>query len=109
MSQLAHHVFFTLRDPSDEATDRLVAACHRYLDGHDGVVYFAAGRRTPDLQREVNDTQFHVSLHVVFRDRATHDAYQTSARHQQFIEEQKPFWAQVRVFDSDLSEGAANG
>lgn len=107
MSQVAHHVFFTLHDKSEAAVDGLVAACHRYLSGHDGVTYFAVGRRNRELQREVNDSQFDVSLHVVFRDRATHDVYQDAPEHRRFIEEQKPSWAQVRVFDSDLSEPAA--
>lgn len=103
MAQLAHHVFFTLHDASDDRTEQLIAACKHYLDAHDGVVSFAVGRRTPDLQREVNDAQFHVSLHVVFASRADHDAYQTHPRHLEFIAQQKPNWAQVRVFDSDLA------
>lgn len=103
MSQIAHHVFFTLHDQSDEATQGLVDACHEYLDDHPGVVYFAAGRRCPDLDRPVNDTEFDVSLHVVFADRKSHDDYQVAPRHLQFIEENKASWARVRVFDSNLS------
>ena len=102
MSQLAHHVFFTLQDSSESKIQELIDACHKYLDNHPGVVYFAAGSRTPDLSRPVNDSQFHVSLHVVFEDRKSHDDYQVAERHVQFIEEQKGNWAQVRVFDSDL-------
>jgi hypothetical protein len=41
-----------------------------------------------------------MALHVVFRDRASHDAYQNHALHFQFIEEQKAHWKAVRVFDS---------
>ena len=103
MSQLAHHVFFTLHDNSDTAKNQLVEACKKYLDNHDGVVYFAVGTRNPELDREVNDDHFDVSLHVVFQDRATHDTYQVADRHQQFIAEQRENWAQVRVFDSDLA------
>lgn len=103
MSQLAHHVFFTLHDNSDEAKDRLIAACKEYLDNHEGLVYFAVGKRTPDLVRPVNDQQYHVSLHVVFADRAAHDAYQVAARHLTFIEKERANWAEVRVCDSDLS------
>lgn len=102
MPQLAHHVFFTLQDSSEAKVQELIDACHKYLDDHPGVVYFAAGSRTPDLARPVNDSEFHVSLHVVFEDRKSHDEYQVAARHVQFIEEQKGNWAQVRVFDSDL-------
>lgn len=104
MSQLAHHVFFALKDNSEASVDSLVAACHHYLSGHDGVVYFAVGKRTPDLVRPVNDQVFDVSLHVVFSDRAAHDAYQVAERHKQFIAENSSGWASVRVCDSDLSD-----
>ncbi len=100
---LAHNVFFTLNDASPDAQERLVAACHRYLRDHPGVVFFAAGRLNPDLDREVNDRAFHVSLHVVFQDRKAHDAYQVVEDHKRFIEENKQNWKQVRVFDSDVT------
>jgi len=102
-SLLAHMVYFTLQDDSPAGIERQLAACRKYLTGHDGVVFFALGTRTPDLLREVNDRDFHVGLHVVFRDRAAHDAYQKHPRHVQFIEENKPHWSRVRVFDSDAS------
>lgn len=98
--QLSHDVYFTLKDSSDEAIDRLVQACYRYLKDHDGVDFFAAGPLVPELQREVNDRDFHVALHVVFRDKAAHDVYQTAELHLKFIEENKDTWARVRVFDS---------
>ena len=51
----------------------------------------------------MNDKQFDVALHVVFESRAAHDQYQVHPRHVKFIEENKPNWATVRVFDADLS------
>jgi hypothetical protein len=48
----------------------------------------------------VNDQDFDVALHLVFRDKAAHDAYQVAPKHQQFIEESQDNWKQVRVFDS---------
>ena len=101
MSRLAHHVFFTLKDRSDVKVAELLAACEKYLDNHDGVVDFCIGTRDNELDRDVNQ-EFDVSLHVVFQDRPTHDAYQVAERHLQFIEEQKENWADVRVFDSNL-------
>jgi hypothetical protein len=100
-SMVCHMVYFTLKDRSSEGLKRQLDACQKYLTGHDGTVFFAIGTRTPDLSREVNDKEFDVGLHVVFRDRAAHDAYQTHPRHVQFIEENKPHWAKVRVFDAD--------
>lgn len=97
---LAHNVYFTLYDGSDAAADKLVAACHKYLKDHPGVVFFAAGKVSMDLARPVNDRMFQVGLHVVFTDKAAHDAYQVAPLHNQFIEENKAGWKQVRVFDS---------
>jgi hypothetical protein len=39
----------------------------------------------------------------VFESHAAHHAYQTAERHTQFIAEQAPTWAKVRVFDVDLA------
>ena len=103
MPLLAHNVFFTLNDDSPEAQQKLVSACHKYLKDHPGVVFFAAGTLNPDLAREVNDRGFHVALHVIFQDRASHDAYQVADAHNTFIEENKANWKQVRVFDSDVT------
>jgi len=97
---LAHNVFFTLHDPTPAAVNGLVEACHRYLKEHPGVVFFAAGARAEQLSRPVNDLDFHVALHLVFRDQATHDAYQVAESHKQFIDENQSNWKQVRVFDS---------
>ncbi len=100
---LGHMVYFALKDRSPAAVQKLVADCRKYLTDHPGTVFFAAGTLVPDLRRPVNQTDFDVALQVVFESRAAHDAYQTAPRHLQFIEENKPNWAQVRVFDADVS------
>ncbi len=97
---LGHMVYFTLKDRSPERVQELVAACKKYLTGHEGLVFFAAGTLVPDLNRPVNQMDFDVALHTVFADRAAHDAYQTAPRHLQFIEENKANWDRVRVFDA---------
>jgi hypothetical protein len=97
---LAHDVYFTLNDASAEARARLVAACKKYLSGHEGTVHFSAGTLAAELQRPVNDRDFDVALHVHFKDRAAHDKYQEHPRHKQFIEEEQKNWKKVRVFDS---------
>jgi|SRR5690606_20247711 quinol monooxygenase YgiN len=102
MPRLAHHVFFTLADDSEASVNRLLAACEKYLTDHEGVVDFAVGRRDTTLNRPVNNTEYHVSLHVVFRDRAAHDAYQTAPRHLEFIAQEKDTWKSVAIFDSLL-------
>jgi hypothetical protein len=96
---VAHMVYFTLKDPSAAAEQKLVADCRRYLAGIPGIVFFAVGTLIPDLARPVNVRDFHVGLHVVFESRQAHDAYQVDQRHQAFIAENKDTWQQVRVFD----------
>ena len=100
---VVHNVFFTLIDDSIEARRNLVDACRKYLADHPGTVYFSAGLRCESLNRPVNDHEYDVGLHVVFRSMADHDAYQVHPRHLKFIEENKPTWKLVRVFDSEVA------
>jgi heme-degrading monooxygenase HmoA len=97
---LAHDVYFSLNDASASARAELVAACRKYLTGHDGTLAFSVGTLAAELARPVNDRDFDVALHVTFASRAAHDAYQEHARHKQFIAEQQKNWKKVRVFDS---------
>ena len=99
---LAHNVYFALHEPSPENRRKLVESCHKYLSGHPGTVFYAAGTLA-DLDRPVNVRDWDVGLHVVFQDRAAHDAYQMAPEHLKFVEENKPTWKQVRVFDSDVT------
>jgi heme-degrading monooxygenase HmoA len=97
---LGHMVYFTLKERTPEAIDKLVEDCRTYLTGHPGLVFFAAGTLVPDLTRPVNQTDFDVALHTVFESREAHDAYQTAPRHLEFIERNKASWERVRVFDA---------
>jgi hypothetical protein len=97
---LSHDVFFSLKDSSEPAKGKLVAACQKYLTAHEGTVFFSVGILASDLTRDVNDRDFDVALHVTFKDKAAHDKYQEAPRHKQFIEENQGNWKKVRVFDS---------
>ena len=103
---LAHNVYFSLKDSTPEAKQKLVSACRKYLSKHPGTVFFAAGTLAEDLKRPVNDRDFDVALHIVFLDQAAHDHYQDTAAHHQFIAENKAGWKQVRVFDSVAGQSA---
>ena len=98
--RLAHNVFFKLKDASPAKVQDLVRACKNYLNVQPGIVFFSAGVLCDDLDRDVNDRDWHVGLHLVFVDRAAHDAYQDDETHKKFIDEMKGNWAGVRVFDS---------
>ena len=98
--RLVHNVFFKLKDNSPANVQGLVNACKKYLNVQAGIVFFAAGSLCRELDREVNDRNWDVGLHLVFVDKAAHDAYQEDATHNRFIAENKANWAAVRVFDS---------
>ena len=100
---LSHQVFFTLKDPSPENCEQLIASCRRHLPDLPGIAFFAVGTHTPDLQRPVNDSDFHVTVNVVFDSREAHDHYQVSEAHQTFVAENRDGWSQLRVFDADVS------
>lgn len=101
--ELAHMVYFTLKDHSKEAREKFVASCHKYLKGHDGAVYFAVGTIAEDVKEPVSDRDFDVSLNVIFKNKEANAKYQAHPRHKEFIEENKATWAKVRVFDSYLT------
>ncbi len=98
-----HCVYFTLKDNSRPAVGALVDGCHKYLSPIPGIVFFAAGTRAEEMQRAVNDRDFDVALHVVFTDKAAHDAYQMHDDHAAFIQEHSANWEKVRVFDSQAT------
>ena len=102
--QIAHMVYFTLKDNTPEARKKLVDACKKHLDKHEGTVYFSAGTLSDDFKREVNDRDWDVALHLVFKDKAAHDKYQDHPRHTKFIEENKDNWKKVRVFDAVVAD-----
>lgn len=99
---LAHTVFFRLKDRSPESIERLVAGCREHLSGHPGELVFAVGTCAP-YDREVNDRDWQVALHIVFDSHAAHDTYQQAERHEVFIAAHADAWERVRVFDADLS------
>jgi hypothetical protein len=101
---IAHNVYFSLKDGTPANRQKLVDACKKYLAKHPGTVFFAAGPLTEELNRPVNDRDFDVGLHIVFKDKASHDKYQDADLHLKFIEENKDGWKKVRVFDSSVTQ-----
>jgi hypothetical protein len=99
---LAHMVFFTLKDRSPEARQRLAASCRKYLSGHEGTVSLSVGIIAEDVVEPVSDLDFDVALHLVFESKAAKAQYLMHPRHLKFVEENRDSWAKVRVFDSYL-------
>ena len=106
---VAHDVYFSLKDNSPQAKEKLLAACGKYLAGHPGTIWFAAGARGEEFQRDVNDLEFDVALHVVFKNKAALDQYMKAERHLKFIEENRPNWKNVRVFDAYVAVSSHGG
>jgi hypothetical protein len=98
---LIHSVYFKLNDDSAEAQEKLMAACRKYLTNHPGATFFSVATVT-DLARPVNDRNYDVALHIHFENRAAHGQYQVSDRHVTFVNESKPNFKVVRVFDSEV-------
>ena len=98
--QLGHMVFFTLKERTPAERTKLADLCRKYLDKHEGTVYFSVGTLAEEFKRDVNDQDWDVALHLVFKDKAAHDVYQDHPRHLEFIKHGKDLWAKVRVFDS---------
>jgi hypothetical protein len=97
---LVHNVYFSLQDRSPEARQRLIDACRKYLPGHPGIVLFACGSLAAELNRDVNDRDWDVGLHIIFQDQSAHDHYQETEAHHTFIAENRANWQKVRVFDT---------
>jgi hypothetical protein len=100
MPLLVHNVYFTLHDGSAANREKMLAACRKYLTGHPGTVFFAVGTLCAELNRPVNDLDYDIALHIAFKTKADHDAYQVAPRHEEFVAENKALWKKVRVFDS---------
>jgi hypothetical protein len=99
-TMVAHNVFFLLEDNSDDAKQALVDDCREYLSSTPGMVYFAAGLLAGDVESDVNDRDFDVALHCVFRDKAALDAYMDAPNHLEFLEKHGGNWKSIRAFDS---------
>jgi hypothetical protein len=102
-ARLAHMVFFELKEDTPEGRGKQLSACQKYLSDHEGTLHFSVGLIAEELRREVNVRNFQVALHIIFKDKASHDRYQQHPRHVQFIEENRPNWKSVRIFDSYLT------
>ena len=100
---LVHNVYFSLKDKSPAAREKLLQACRKYLASHPGIVFFGCGLLAEELRREVNDRDFDVGLHIVFESQAAHDRYQAAPEHVRFVEENRADWSKVRVFDSAVA------
>ena len=98
---LAHMVFFTLKDHSKESREKFVASCEKHLKSIPGSIHFSLGEQAEDVEEPVVSVRdFDVALHVIFEDKAARDTYLVHPQHKAFVEENRPLFEKVRVFDS---------
>lgn len=97
---LAHTVYFILNDDSEQAKQSLIDDAHHYLKNLPELKHFSIGTLAGEFQRDANDRDFDVALHLLFEDKQGHDTYQTSEAHVTFIGKNKENWKRIRVFDS---------
>ena len=109
--QLAHMVFFALKDHTKESREKFIASCEKYLSEHEGTVYFSVGTiaEDKDVEEPVSVKDFDAALHVVFESKAAKATYLASERHKRFVEENRESFAGVRVFDSFLKPSSKGG
>ncbi len=100
--QIGHMVYFALKEPTKENQQFFVEAGKKYLKNIDGIVYFSVGTRGEQFARDVNDKDWQVALHIVFKDKACHDKYSDHPQHKAFIEACLSKVQKVRVFDAEI-------
>jgi hypothetical protein len=98
--RLAHDVFITLKDDSADACEGLARDCRDALSEIPTVLALDAGTRASAQGRDVNDIEFDVALHVIFKDAEGLEQYLVHPAHTQFVERMMPNVDAVRVFDS---------
>ena len=98
--QVAHHVFFWLKNPeSTEDRDKLVEGV-KTLAKIETVRELHVGVLASTEKRDVVDTTWQVSELMFFDDLAGQSTYQTHPVHLDFIKNYGHLWAKVLVYDA---------
>ncbi len=100
--QIAHMVFFKLKDRTPNGRQKLVAALQRLIATQTGLAHASVGVIGENYEPPVSDRDFDVALHLVFEDKAAHGKYLPHPEHKKFIQENLTAWEKVRVFDSEV-------
>ena len=97
-TNIVHHVFFWLKDPSNENRDQLLAGV-RTLRKIKTVRQLYVGVPASTEKRDVVDNSYHVSELLFFEDLQGQKAYQDDPIHKKFIEDCSHLWSKVVVYD----------
>ena len=98
--QLAHHVFFWLKNPSSkEDLNKLIEGL-RTLEKIESVRKIHIGVPASTEKRPVVDNSYSASELIFFDDVAGQDVYQVHPIHKKFVENYSHLWEKVIVYDS---------
>lgn len=96
--QLAHHVFFWLKNPEQDR-QKLIEGL-RTLEAIETVRKLHIGLPAPVEKRPVIEDGYTVSELIFFDDVQDQNTYQVHPIHQKFIENHSHLWSKVVVYDS---------
>jgi hypothetical protein len=98
--QLAHHVFFWLKNPDSREDLNDLLAGLRTLEKIESVRRIHIGVPASTEKRDVVDSSYSASELIFFDDVAGQDAYQVHPIHKKFVEQCSHLWQKVIVYDS---------
>lgn len=98
--QLAHHVFFWLKNPSSKEDLQKLLEGLRTLEKIETIRSLHIGVPASTEKRDVVDNSYAASELMLFDDLAGQATYQTHPIHLKFIENCSHLWEKVVVYDS---------
>jgi hypothetical protein len=99
-STLAHHVFFWLKEPQNQAVRKRFEAALRQLLKVKTIRLSHIGIPASTENRDVVDHSYTYSYLVFFDSKEDQESYQVDPLHQKFVEENSQLWNKVVVYDS---------
>jgi hypothetical protein len=98
--QLAHHVFFWLKNPDSKEDQQKLIEGLRTLSKIESIKKLHIGIPAATEKRAVVDNSYQVSELMFFDDLEGQNAYQVHPVHKKFAEEYSHLWEKVLVYDS---------
>lgn len=98
--QLAHHVFFWLKNPNSKEDQQKLIEGLRTLAKIETIKKLHIGIPASTEKRDVVDNSYHVSELMFFDDVEGQNVYQVHPLHKKFIEQCSGLWEKVLVYDS---------
>jgi hypothetical protein len=98
--QLAHHVFFWLKNPNSKEDLNTLLEGLRTLEKIESVRKIHIGVPAATEKRDVVDSSYSASELIFFDDVAGQDRYQVHPIHKKFVEQYSHLWERVVVYDS---------